>query len=296
MPRDAMRHRMAGACPFLALSANRQGGRWAGMNGGAGDISISSSWEHNNCDMTRVVYKVYTFSARGCKQSMQFSLFYNASGILIQMPVVATASPRIQYDYFFIILWKTGYTLQERMIAAVAGEWWKIVSDVNSVAITSSDNGQLGAGKISALAIADCVDGVHDLGYGTGTGTLIAGSGWSGVNTTLRNWAGAAGASALPYFGDDAGSTGNNDFETAGSPTGEDPTLGCGSGGNYFYMNFKACGSDMNYSWAAACGSISGGNWASDARSLGYDSPSNQNGNNTSRTAVYNSFRVVARP
>ena len=187
----------------------------------------------------------------------------------------------------------TGYSLQQRMAAAAAGEWYKIVSDVNSVVITSGDNGQTGASKISALAIADCVDGTRDLCSTDG----CLGSSWSTINSSLRTWAGATGKSALPYLGDDAGSSGKNDYETACSPTGEDPTLGCGSGSNYFYLNRKACGdSDANYSWGAACGDTSGGFWTTCARTLGCPSCSGQSYGSTSDASGNISFRVVARP
>ena len=174
----------------------------------------------------------------------------------------------------------------------------KIVSLVATTPITSSHNGSNGYSVISALAIADCIDGVHDLGSGTGSGTQIVGGDWSGTNTTLRAWAGEAGKSALPYLGDDAGSSGKDDYETACSPgTGDDPTLGCGSGSNYFYLNRKACtATDVNYCWAAACATASGGAWSTGGRLLGDITCSHQDYNLTSLGGDNMSFRVVVRP
>lgn len=185
----------------------------------------------------------------------------------------------------------TGYTLEERMKAAAAGEWYKIVSKVNGTTITSSHNGSSGYSVISALAIADCVDGTRDLCSTNG----CLGSSWSGINTSLRSWAGAAGKSALPYLANDGGSSGNNDFETAcGQNSGQDRPLG---GTDSFYLNRKVSNDgDTNYCWAAACGSSSGGNWAAYARALGYDSCSYQFNGITSHTYDYVAFRVVVRP
>ena len=184
------------------------------------------------------------------------------------------------------------------MVAAAAGEWYKIVSDVAGTPIPSSLTGSAGYSYISALAIADCIDGMHDLGAGTGTGTLIAGNDWSGVNTTLRNWAGAAGKSALPYLADNAGSSGYNDYETACGQNSEyDLTLG--SCTDLFYLNHKVCaGGDTNWSWAAAGGDTSGSNWVTHARVVGYHSCPAQGGPYyvTSDPSGDNGFRVVVRP
>ncbi|MCX6355366.1 MAG: hypothetical protein NTZ78_10765 [Candidatus Aureabacteria bacterium] len=187
----------------------------------------------------------------------------------------------------------TGYTLPERMAAAAAGQWYKIVSDVNSVAITSSDNGQSGAGKISALAIADCVDGSRDLCSTTG----CLGTSWSTINSSLRTWAGATGKSALPYLGNDAGTTENNDFETACTQSSSnDLPLACATP-SVFNLNHKACGdSDSNFSWTAACGYPNGDSWSTDARRGGYNSCSAQSTGGASYAGADVSFRVVVRP
>jgi len=50
--------------------------------------------------MTRAAYKVYTFMVQRCKQSMQMGLFGVPSKIVIWMPVVATDSPHVCYNYF----------------------------------------------------------------------------------------------------------------------------------------------------------------------------------------------------
>ena len=189
----------------------------------------------------------------------------------------------------------TGYTLQQRMEAASAGEWYKIVSSVNSRDITSSDNGSAGYAYISALAIADCVDGTRDLC--TGDGCL--GSSWSTINSSLRTWAAASAKSGLPYLSTDAGTTQTtNDYWDACDQSGtEDQTLGCSSGSNYFYLNRKACNDgDTNYSWGAACGDSNGGNWDTNARLLGGMSCGFQGGYGTSAIFNYRSFRVVVRP
>lgn len=195
----------------------------------------------------------------------------------------------------------SGYTLRERMEAAAAGEWYKIVSEVNGTPITSAHNGSAGSSVISVLAIADCVDGTRDLC--TGDGCL--GSSYSTINTSLRNWAGAAEKSALPYLGDDEGSSGNNDFETACSQSNSnDLPLSCGDG--LFYNNRKICGdSSENRSFAAACGISHGPLWNTAARTVGgfFDEwmPEMsgclmQDSVSTSFSCQGTVFRVVVRP
>lgn len=183
------------------------------------------------------------------------------------------------------------YDLQTRMVAAAAGEWYKIVSSVNGTTITSSHNGSAGYSVISALAIADCVDGTKDLEDCTTC------SDWSTTNTWLRNWAIEDGKSALPYLGDDAGSLGNNDFESAcGQNSGNDLTLGDSCTDN-FYLNRETCGDgDTNYSWVAACGSTSGTDWATKVRLMGHYSCSYQEDYITTSSGGRSSFRVVVRP
>ena len=185
----------------------------------------------------------------------------------------------------------SGYTLQQRMQAAAAGEWYKIVSNVAGTDITSAHNGSAGYSVISALAIADCVDGTRDLCSGDG----CLGNSWSTINSSLRDWAGAAGKSALPYCADDGCTSGNNDYETAcGQNSGQDTPLDCT---NNFYLNRKVCDDgDSNYSWIAACGSSGGTDWDTSARNLGKYSCSTQNYSSTSYTNANFSFRVVVRP
>ena len=187
-----------------------------------------------------------------------------------------------------------GYTLQERMEAAAAGEWYKIASVINGVTITSSHNGSAGYSVISALAIADCVDGTRDLCTGDG---CTGATDWSSCCSYYRTWAGASGKSALPYCADNGCTAGNNDYRTAcEANSGYDLPLGC-SPDKTFYRNEKVCDvSDQNYSWIAACGDSSGGLWGARARILGYDSCSAQNCGATSYTGDTFSFRVVVRP
>ncbi|MCX6355618.1 MAG: hypothetical protein NTZ78_12080 [Candidatus Aureabacteria bacterium] len=185
----------------------------------------------------------------------------------------------------------TGYTLEDRMVAAAAGEWYKIVSLVDTTSITSAQNGSGGYAFISALAITDCVDGSRDLC--TDNGCL--GSSWSGINTSLRTWAGAAGKSALPYLGDDAGTI--NDYAVAcGQNSGYDIPLG-GTCTNNFWANHTVCGNtDANNCWAAACGMPSNDGWTTDGRLLGYTSCAAQYSNSTSDDRADKAFRVVVRP
>ena len=183
--------------------------------------------------------------------------------------------------------------LKDRMVAVAAGEWYKIVSDVAGTAITSSHNGSAGYSVISALAIADCVDGTR--GLCTGDGCL--GSSWSTINSSLRTWAGAAG-SALPYLSTDAGTTqATNDYWDACVQSGSYDYPLCADSDNTFYLNRKECNVvDTNYSWAAACGYSNGNGWDTDARLLGDGSCSNQSYDYTSVTNDVESFRVVVRP
>ncbi|MCX6356076.1 MAG: hypothetical protein NTZ78_14420 [Candidatus Aureabacteria bacterium] len=167
------------------------------------------------------------------------------------------------------------YDLKTRMEAAVNQDWTKIITS---------------AGDLSALAIADCIDGTKDL---VDCSTSVC-TGWSSTNTWLRDWAGAAGKSALPYLGDDAGTI--NDYNTACASSSNDLPLACATP-NAFYLNRKACSDgDTNYSWAAACGYSSGDGWSTIARLLGYYSCSSQDYNDTSGTSGNLAFRVVARP
>jgi len=187
----------------------------------------------------------------------------------------------------------SGYTLQQRMEAAVAGEWYKIVSNVAGTNITSSHNGSSGYSVISALAIADCIDGTRDLCSTDG----CLGSSWSTINSALRTWAGAAGKSALPYLATDAGTsqTDNDYWDACSQNSSNDVPLGCTDG--LFCHNKKVCGdSDRNRCWAAACGRSDGGMWGNSARVLGHISCSAQDFMSTSKMYYYESFRAVVRP
>ncbi len=167
----------------------------------------------------------------------------------------------------------TGGDLKSRMEALVAGQWSEICTSINGRAITSGDDGAAGKPYISALAIADCVDGARDLG------PTISGSDWQSRSNTLKAWATAAGKSALPAV-DYNGA--NNEFEDA--CTGD------------FYLNTSILAPGTNYSLGAACGDPSGDGWSTDARTLGYLSCSFQEYDYTSSTNAIYSFRVVVRP
>ncbi|MCX6356137.1 MAG: hypothetical protein NTZ78_14730 [Candidatus Aureabacteria bacterium] len=197
-------------------------------------------------------------------------------------------NPRVTGTYTCV----SNNTLKERMEAAAAGEWYKIVSNVAGTSITSTHNAQSGASLISALAISDCVDGLKDLSDCGGACTD-----WSSTNTWLRNWAGATGKSALPYLADGAGSSGNNDYETACASNSNDLPLGCPTP-VAFYLNRKACtDSDINYCAGAASGEDNGGTSTTHVRGLGCGSScSAQDAVGTSNTNEYRSFRVVVRP
>jgi len=187
----------------------------------------------------------------------------------------------------------TGYTLKQRMEAAAAGEWYKIVSSVAGTTITSSLNGSAGYAYISALAIADCVDGTRDLCSTDG----CLGNSWSTINSSLRAWASASGKSALPRLTTDDGTTqATNDYRDACVDLGPGNDVHC-TGSNDFYLNRKVCNDgDSNSSWAAACGTAYGNNWNDCARSLGHNSCEYNGATFTSFAYSGNSFRVVVRP
>ncbi|MCX6355133.1 MAG: hypothetical protein NTZ78_09560 [Candidatus Aureabacteria bacterium] len=186
----------------------------------------------------------------------------------------------------------SGNTLQERMVAAAAGEWYKIVSDVAGTTITSSHNGSNGYSFISALAIADCVDGAKDL-IDCSTGVCTD---WSTTNAWLRAWAAAPGKSALPYLNDNEGSSGKNDYESACGSSPNDLPLAC-STPNAFYLNHKFCGEgESQYSFVAACGGPDGWGWASGGRCHGEACASQFGCSGSSYVDTTHSFRVVVRP
>lgn len=185
--------------------------------------------------------------------------------------------------------------LKDRMAAASAGEWYKIVSEVNSVTITSAHNGSAGYGYISALAIADCLDGSRDLC--TGDGCL--GADVAAVNSALRTWASATGnKSALPYCaGSGCDTAANSDYRAAceASTNADLPLPGTSTFSCYltdvFFKNQKTCNDgDTNFTWAAAAYT------STLARVLGYHSCSYVSSNYTSGTNSIYGFRVVLRP
>lgn len=180
-------------------------------------------------------------------------------------------------------------SLKDRMLAVTSGEWYKIVSDVNSVSITSSHNGSAGYSLISAVAITDCIDGTRDLC--TGNGCL--GANVTAVNTSLRSWASATNSkSALPYCADSScGTSVNSDFRNACEQNStRDYPLACYSEA-LFYSNRKTCGDgDTNYSWAAAA------SFSANTQVLGYSSCAIVNNSSTSITNNFIGFRAVVRP
>ncbi len=178
--------------------------------------------------------------------------------------------------------------LTDRMTAASAGEWYKIVSNVAGTNITVSHNGSAGYSVISALAISDCLDGTRDLC--TGDGCL--GANTTAVNISLRTWASAVNdKSALPYCaGSSCNSSANSDWRAACEQSpGNDLPLDCSDG--FFYKNRKVCNDgDANYGHAAAA------HTSTLALALGFDSCSLSYAGNTSFAAAHFGFRVVVRP
>jgi len=184
----------------------------------------------------------------------------------------------------------TPTALKDRMTAASAGEWYKIVSNVNGVNIDASKNGSAGYSSISALAISDCLDGTRDLC--TGDGCL--GIDVTATNAALKTWAGATGnKSALPYCnGSGCDSAVNSDYRAVCEASANlDIPLSCYQT-NIFYVNQKTCNDgDVNYVWAAAASS------GSNARLLGGYSCANVHFYDfTSGTYGDYGFRVVVRP
>ena len=179
--------------------------------------------------------------------------------------------------------------LKDRMVAVAAGEWYKIVSSVAGVSITSADNGSAGWSKISALAIADCIDGVRDLCDGTD----CLGTDATTITTNLGTWAAATGGkSALPYCtGTGCSPSTGSDFRAVCELTPHfDLPLWCEET-NIFYKNQKVCrDGDTNYTWAAAVGS------ATIARPLGGVSCSSVSDFGSGNTSGTLGFRAVVRP
>ena len=180
--------------------------------------------------------------------------------------------------------------LKDRMIAASNREWHKIVSNVAGTTITSAHNGQAGASVISALAIADCVDGARDLC--TGTNCLSPILDVAQININLFAWALLSGnKSALPYCSESGcGSATTSDFRNACEQNNtKDYPLRCYA--REFFRNTRVCG-DLNdyYAWVAAASGTS------DARVLGSSSCSNVYSGGAGGTASYRGFRVVLRP
>ena len=183
----------------------------------------------------------------------------------------------------------TPTAVTDRMTAASAGEWYKIVANVAGTDITVSHNGSAGYSVISALAISDCLDGTRDLC--TGDGCL--GADTTAVNLSLRTWASAIDdKSALPYCADSAcDSAVNSDWRNACEQnSGNDLPLACSNG--LFYKNRKVCSDgDSNYIQAAAVLD------STCARPLGHSSCSCVHSHGlTSGSAYFLGFRVVVRP
>lgn len=183
-------------------------------------------------------------------------------------------------------------SLKSRMEAVSNGEWYKIVSNVNGIDITSVDNGSNGWSKISALAIADCVDGERDLCSIDG----CLGNSWSSINLSLRNWAGASGHSALPYCGTDECTTvpANEYTAACAAHSSNDLPLDCYTG--RFYGNELICGDGSeNDSWIALVGKQDGSMWDIVAHTMGRNNCANQDFNAYTSYDIV-SFRVVVRP
>ena len=184
--------------------------------------------------------------------------------------------------------------LKDRMIAASNREWHKIVSNVAGTTITSAHNGQAGASVISALAIADCVDGARDLCTGTNClGTVVdATEPLPSINKSLREWALLSGnKSALPYCSESGcGSATTSDFRNACEQNNtKDYPLRCYA--REFFRNTRVCG-DLNdyYAWVAAA------HGATYAQLLGSSSCSFVDSSYTSVAYSVSGFRVVLRP
>ena len=171
----------------------------------------------------------------------------------------------------------TSGSLKSRMEAAVAGRWSEICTSINGRSITTADDGEAGKPYITALAIADCVDGERNIG------PTISGNSWESRSNTLDAWARASGHSALPAVKYNGSS---NEFETVCS-------------GDFWRNTSPLSPGNNNFSWAAACGwNIADPNlpWTSYARLLGYYSCSTQGCQETSIMSDRLSFRIVVRP
>lgn len=180
--------------------------------------------------------------------------------------------------------------LKDRMIAASNGEWYKLVSNVAGTTITSGHNGQAGASVISALAIADCLDGARDLC--TGTNCLSPTLNLTEINNNLFAWALLSGnKSALPYCSESGcGSAATNDYRNACEQSNaKDYPFRCYA--REFFRNMRVCGELNNsYAWVAAASS------ATYARLLGDSSCAYVHYSGTSFASGYRGIRVVLRP
>ena len=164
-------------------------------------------------------------------------------------------------------------SLTERMEAASAGEWTKIIS----------------SGGVSALSISDCLDRVRDLC--TGDGCL--GASVDEVNISLANWASDTGdKSALPYCtaGSDCLPVENNDFKvTCEQGSRKDLPLGRFINGVLFQHNQGSLGNN-DFIWIAYARN------SDSARIVGKFTCSTLTSANTDSIFNEYGFRVVIRP
>ncbi|MCX6355063.1 MAG: hypothetical protein NTZ78_09205 [Candidatus Aureabacteria bacterium] len=170
-------------------------------------------------------------------------------------------------------------TLKSRMEAAVAGRWSEIVTSVDVHTFTTADNDVNGKPYISALAIADCVDGTRDIG------PAITGSpdDWQGRSNVLYVWARAAGHSALPAVKYDGTS---NEYEAACLE----------AGGGIWSNNTSLLSPDDNYAAAAVIGYTTGEHYLDYTRMVGRYACADQTVGETSGAYSNRTFRVVVRP
>lgn len=191
-------------------------------------------------------------------------------------------------------------TLQKRMELANLAQWSDLVK------MLDKDND---LAHPTALAIADCIDGVKDLDFSSFADAGGFVPNWTQEEPKKRNCY----LSGEPRAKEDfqginsecskygifsvedtwAWKTGNPQFQANSHlPTPWEFVFACGKdSGDAF--NFDAT---QTFCWTSAIGHISGADWAFGARNLGKDSCEKQNFEDTGAVNDIYGFRVVVRP
>ena len=217
-------------------------------------------------------------------------------------------TPEVGTTYAFVdfecVINKNSDSLQERMSLAANFEWgdlFKILDENNDLKYPT------------ALAVADCIDGVKDLDFSTFEDGREFKPNWSQDEINKRNC----------YLGGEYKGESNQNLGQLGldaqcafySISNPNQTWAWKQPNLEFKVNShlptpwefqSACGKEVGdafdltdsktYSWAAAVGHISGADWSFGARTLGKDNCEKQNFEDTGAINDIYGFRVVVRP